>query len=325
MKTALYSALFCCSLQGVAMTAASAQESYPEGPVTIVVPFSPGGATDTTARLLAEQMSKDSGYRFIVENKPGAGGSIAAGYVARSKPDGYTILFGTSNTNGINSYIYPDLPYDAIESFSPVGFVAENVVVLLANSSFPADTLGDAIQTLKADPGKYSYGSPSVGTVHHLAMELLSESEGLDVLHVPYKGAGPAMVDLVAGNIPLMVGGIAPAAPFIESGKIKLLGVANDRRFKGLPENIQYFSDVSPNNAVSSWMGLLAPKGTPQNHINALSEVLKKALNSSDLTQKLEQQGMQSEYMSPEDFSRHISNGMEFWKSAVKAASLEQN
>lgn len=307
-------------LAGMVAHIAVAQETYPSRPISIVVPFAPGGATDTTARLLAKQMEKASGYHIIVENKAGAGGNIAAGAVTRSRPDGYTVLFGTSNTNGINTYVYPDLPYDAVKSFAPVGFVAENVVVLLANQSFSANSLTDAIDLIKKEPGRYSYASPGQGTVHQLSMELLKKAKGLDVLHVPYKGAGPAMIDLASGTVPLMVGGIAPAQPFIDSGKVKVLGVANDRKFQNLPQGVQYFSDVAPGTAVSSWMGLLAPAGTPADRVQVLSRTLQKALASPELQASLAQQGMQAEFMDPQRFARLIADGMPFWKNAVKTA-----
>lgn len=308
-----------------ACTSAVAAKPYPNGPISIVVPFAPGGATDTTARLLAKQMERETGYNFIVENKAGAGGSIAAGYVARARPDGQTLLFGTTNTNGINTYIYPKLPYDAVKSFAPVGFVAENVVVLLGNASFPADNLKETIEVLRQNPGKYAYASPGVGTAHNLAMELLKHALNLDVRHIPYKGAGPAMVDLVSGTVPLMMGGIAPALPFVKAGKIKVLGVANNRRFKNLPAGVQYFSDVAPQASVSSWMGLLAPAGTPADRVELLSAALKKALASKTLQQTLEQQGMQTAFMTPQQFGTLISQGMPFWKSAVQVAGAESH
>lgn len=321
MRNAL-ARLFAGTLATLAAMAPGAQAAYPEKPISIVVPFAPGGATDTTARLLAEQMAKATGHDFIVENKSGAGGSIAAGQVARAEPDGYTLLFGTTNTNGINSNMYPQLSYDAVESFAPVGFVAENVVVLLANDAFPADDLAQAVALLEQKPGQYSYASPGMGTVHHLAMELLKQSRGLDVLHVPYKGAGPAMVDLVAGTVPLMMGGIAPARSYIASGKVKVLGVANDRRFEGLPNGVQYFSDIAPGTAVSSWMGLLAPAGTPPDRIRILSAALEEALGSASLRHALQEQGMQAEFMPPAAFGELIASGMPFWKQAVTAAGL---
>src|SRR5690606_24626113 len=261
---------------------------------------------------------------LIVENKGGAGGGIAASQVARAAPDGYTVLFGTSNTNGINSFIYK-LNYDPVKSFEPVGLVAENVVVLLANASFPADTLEQAIALIKKSPDEYSYASPGLGTVHNLSMELLKKAEGLDLMHVPYKGAGPAMIDLVAGTVPLMIGGIAPAKSFIASGKVKVLAVANERKFEGLPANVQYFSDVVPQAAVSSWMGLFMPAGTPPDRAETLSKALQKALQSPKLQEALQVQGMQAEYMSPKEFSDKVGSDMDFWKQAVETTGIESH
>jgi len=312
-------------LSGLAVLMAGpafAQGAYPEQPISIVVPFAPGGASDITARVLADQLAKDTGWKIIVENKAGAGGSIAATQVARAAADGYTLLFGTTNTNGINSYMYK-LNYDAVKSFEPVGFVAENVVVLLANASFPANNLDEAIALIRKEPGKYSYASPGQGTVHQLAMELLKKSKDLQLTHIPYKGAGPAMVDLVGDTVPLMIGGIAPAKSFIESGKVKVLAVANDRKFKNVPANVQYFSDAAPDAAVSSWLGLFAPKGTPSERIKTLSDALQKSLSSPELQKTLEDQGMQAEFMSPQAFGKQVEDGMGFWKKAVDAAGIK--
>ncbi len=168
----------------------AAAEAYPARPVQIVVPFAPGGAVDVLTRQLAQRL-EPRGYTLVVENKPGAGGDIAAGQVARAAPDGYTLLMGTTNTHGINSALYDKLPYDPLRDFAPVGLVADNVVVLLANADFPASTLAEAVSLLKQNPGKYTYGSPGLGTVHQLAMEQLKRAAGLEVVHAPYKGAAP--------------------------------------------------------------------------------------------------------------------------------------
>ncbi|WP_245153376.1 Bug family tripartite tricarboxylate transporter substrate binding protein [Allopusillimonas ginsengisoli] len=320
----MLSSLLCGLVAVLTAIPVSAQNHYPDKPISIIVPFAPGGATDVTARMLAEQISQDTGYQLIVENKGGAGGGIAASQVARAAPDGYTVLFGTSNTNGINSFIYK-LNYDPVKSFEPVGLVAENVVVLLANASFPADTLEQAIALIKKSPDEYSYASPGLGTVHNLSMELLKKAEGLDLMHVPYKGAGPAMIDLVAGTVPLMIGGIAPAKSFIASGKVKVLAVANERKFEGLPADAQYFSDVVPQAAVSSWMGLFMPAGTPPDRVETLSKALQKALQSPKLQETLQVQGMQAEYMGPKAFSDKVGSDMDFWKQAVETTGLESH
>lgn len=313
-----------CALVSLACSMpAWAQADFPTKAITIVVPYAAGGASDVATRLIAEQMSKESGYTFIVENKPGAGGSLAANYVARAKPDGYTLLLGTSNTHGINSYIYPNLSYDPITSFEPVGMMVETVVVLLGGANFPADNLEQTIEELAKQPDHYSYASPGVGSVHHLAMSLLNTTQRLDVMHVPYRGAGPAMVDLVAGTVPLMVGGIAPARSYIESGQVKLLGVANNRHFNSVPGTAQYFSEIAPETAVSSWLGLFAPAQTPETIVNDLTKSVDKALQSVPLQRALEEHGLQAQYQSPTDFKQTLTADMEFWRKAVESADVE--
>ena len=313
-----------CALLGLACSIpAWAQADFPTKAITIVVPYAAGGASDVATRLIAEQMGKESGYTFIVENKPGAGGSLAANYVARAKPDGYTLLLGTSNTHGINSYIYPNLSYDPITSFEPVGMMVETVVVLLGGADFPADNLEQTIEVLAKNPDQYSYASPGVGSVHHLAMSLLNTTQRLDVMHVPYRGAGPAMVDLVAGTVPLMVGGIAPARSYIESGQAKLLGVANNRSFNSVPGTAQYFNEIAPETAVSSWLGLFAPAKTPEAIVNDLTKNVDKALQSVPLQRALEEHGLQAQYQSPADFKQTLTADMEFWRKAVESADVE--
>jgi len=319
----LFKIMSFCAL-GISCTAPTwAQADFPTKAITIVVPYAAGGASDVATRLIAEQMGKESNYTFIVENKPGAGGSLASSYVSRAKPDGYTLLLGTSNTHGINSYIYPNLPYDPISGFEPVGMMVETIVVLLGGADFPADNLEQTLEALAQNPDQYSYASPGVGSVHHLAMSMLNTSQQLTIMHVPYRGAGPAMVDLVAGTVPLMMGGIAPARSYIESGQVKLLGVANNRTFNSVPDTVQYFSDVAPETAVSSWLGLFAPAQTAPSIVNDLAQTLEKALQSAPLQRALEEQGLQAQYQAPADFKQTLTADMEFWRKAVESADVE--
>ncbi|CAB5513622.1 hypothetical protein LMG26857_02902 [Achromobacter anxifer] len=307
-----------CGIAG----AAQAADAYPARPVQIVVPFSPGGAVDVLSRQLAQRL-EPRGYTMVVENKPGAGGNIAASMVARAAPDGYTLLMGTTNTHGINSVLYASLPYDPVRDFAPVGLVADNVVVLLANADFPAKTLADAVSLIKANPGKYTYGSPGLGTVHQLAMEQLKHAAGLDVVHAPYKGAAPAMADLVAGHVPLMIGGIAPAIPFLASGKVKVLGVANIEKYAALPD-VPLFSDVAPGVGVRSWIGLFAPAGTPPAVVQKLNADLRAVLTDPSFEQVLQPLGMVPIYMTPEAFGDMVKRDMPAWRSAVEMSGAKQ-
>lgn len=306
-----------------AATPSAAADGYPSRAIQLVVPFAPGGAVDILSRAVAQRLTAAGDYVIAVENKPGAGGNIAASQVSRAKPDGYTLLMGTSNTHGINSYIYDNLPYDPQKDFTPVGMVADNIVVLLARKEFPADDLAGAVRVIKEAPGKYSYASPGQGTVHHLAMALLDRKAGLGLLHAPYRGAGPAMTDLVAGHVPLMIGGIAPALPFMQDGQIKVLGQANRERFAALPD-AQRFADVAEDVGVRSWIGLFAPAGTPQAVVQRLNEDLNRVLRDPALGQELERLGMVPTPMSPEAFGKVVVDDMAVWKTAVELAGAKE-
>ncbi|MFF7058069.1 Bug family tripartite tricarboxylate transporter substrate binding protein [Achromobacter spanius] len=319
MKKTLAAMAACTAL---ASPGAYATDTYPARPVQVVVPFSPGGAVDVLTRQLAQRLQA-RGYTMVIENKPGAGGNIAASLVARANPDGYTLLMGTTNTHGINSALYPTMPYDPVKDFAPVGMVAENVVVLLANQSFPARNLSDAVTVLKQNPGKYTYASPGVGTVHQLAMEQLKHAAGLDVVHAAYKGAGPAMSDLVAGHVPLMIGGIAPALPFLSDGRVRVLGVANPERYPALP-GTPLFSEVAPGVSVQSWIGLFAPAGTPAPVIERLSADLRAVLQNPEFTAALQPLGMAPRPMTPQAFGDMVRNDMPKWNAAVKASGATQ-
>ncbi|WAI85111.1 MULTISPECIES: Bug family tripartite tricarboxylate transporter substrate binding protein [Achromobacter] len=319
MKKTLAVMAACTAL---ASSGAYAADAYPARPVQVVVPFSPGGAVDVLTRQLAQRLQA-RGYTMVIENKPGAGGNIAASLVARANPDGYTLLMGTTNTHGINSALYPNMPYDPVKDFAPIGMVAENVVVLLANQSFPAKNLSDAVTVLKQNPGKYTYASPGVGTVHQLAMEQLKHAAGLDVVHAAYKGAGPAMSDLVAGHVPLMIGGIAPALPFLSDGRVRVLGVANPKRYPALPDT-PLFSEVAPGVSVQSWIGLFAPAGTPAPVIERLSADLQAVLQNPEFTAALQPLGMAPRPMTPQAFGDMVRNDMPKWNAAVKASGATQ-
>lgn len=295
---------------------------YPARPVQLVVPFAPGGAVDVLARQLAQRLQA-KGYTLVVENRPGAGGNIAAGAVARATPDGYTLLMGTTNTHGINSALYATMPYDPLRDFSPVGLVAENVVVLLANRDFPAATLAEAVQQAREHPGRYTYASPGVGTVHHLAMEQLKQAAGLDVVHAAYKGAGPAMSDLVAGHVPLMIGGIAPALPFLADGQVRVLGVANHEAYPALPQ-APLFASVAPGVGVQSWIGLFAPARTPDAVVGRLSADLRAVLEDPAFAATLQPLGMTPRLMSPQAFANMLSEDMPRWRAAVQASGAAQ-
>lgn len=316
---ALATLLTCCFT-----STALAATALPEQ-ITFVVPYAPGGAVDVLTRLLAKHISSDEAINIVVENKPGAAGSIAAMQVARSKPDGRTLIMGTTNTHGVNSFVIPGLKYDPIKDFTPVADVAENIVILAANKDFPANTLSEMVEVIRQAPGKYSFGSPGIGSVHALAMEQFARKLGLDIAHAAYKGAGPAMTDTVAGTIPLVMAGVVPAKPFLESGRIKILGVANpkDKMFSDLPEiaNTQYFSDIQKDTSVQSWIGLFAPAGMEPQLADRLHAAVEKVLKSAAFAKELTPLGMTPNISTRSAFADKVVQNVQTWKAVISSST----
>lgn len=312
--------LLTCCITSTAMAATALPKQ-----ITVIVPYAPGGAVDVLTRLLAKQMSANEGINLVIENKPGAGGSIAAMQASRNKPDGRTLLMGTSNTHGINSFVIPDLKYDPIKDFTPVADVSENIVILAANKDFPANNLREAVQIIRQSPGKYSFGSPGIGSVHALAMEQFARKLGLDIAHAAYKGAGPAMTDAVAGTIPLVMAGVVPAKPFLENGRIKILGVANPKNdiFSGVPEiaNTQYFSEIQKDSSVQSWIGLFAPAGLAPDLADSLHAAVEKVLKSNAFAKELAPLGMVPNISTRKAFADKVQDNVQTWKTVISSAA----
>lgn len=315
---ALATLLSCCiTSTALAVTALPQQ-------LTLVVPYAPGGAVDVLTRLLAKHISSDEAINIVVENKPGAAGTIAAMQVARSKPDGHTLMMGTTNTHGVNSFVIPGLKYDPVKDFTPIADVAENIVILAANKNFPAKTLSEAVEIIRQSPGKYSFGSPGIGSVHALAMEQFARKLGLDIAHAAYKGAGPAMTDAVAGTIPLVMAGVVPAKPFLESGRIKILGIANpkDQMFSDLPEiaHTQYFSDIQKDTSVQSWIGLFAPAGLDPTLADSLHDAVEKVLKSDAFVKELTPLGMTPNVSTRGAFADKVAQNVQTWKTVISSS-----
>lgn len=304
--------------------AAVASTAMPEQ-ITIIVPYAPGGAVDALTRILAKHMSANDGLNLVVENKSGAAGAIAAQQAARSKPNGRTLLMGTSNTHGVNSVIMPDLNYDPVKDFTPIADVAENIVILAANKDFPANTLTEAVQLIRNSPGKYSFGSPGMGSVHALAMEQFAQKLNLDVTHIAYKGAGPAMTDTVAGNIPLVMAGVVPAKPFLADKRIKILGIANpqDDMFGGVKEvaQTQYFSDIQKGTSIQSWIGLFAPANLDPALADRMHLAFNKVIASDAFARELIPLGMVPNISSRNTFADKVNANVQRWKNSISSTT----
>jgi tripartite-type tricarboxylate transporter receptor subunit TctC len=295
-------------------------QGYPNKPVKIVVPFPPGGATDTMGRNLANELSKSTGQSFIVENKGGANGLIGTELVAKAAPDGYTLLLSGVGTNAINHSLYKDVKYDSIKDFANITLLATGPNVLVVNPNFEVKTLGDLIKLAKAQPGKLSYGSNGNGTSGHLAMEMLKQAAGLDMQHVPYKGGGPAMTDLIGGQIPMLFTNQDTALQHVRTGKIRAVAVASLQRNPAFPNVPTVAESGVPGFSAVSWFGLSAPAGTPKDVLAKLQTETLKALKSADFRNKLESVGFVVVGNSPDEFNGFIKAEIDKWGKVVTAS-----
>ena len=296
---------------------AQAQDAWPEKPVRIVVPFATGGTTDISARIIADELTKSLKQTFIVENKAGAGGNIGAADVAKARPDGYTFLMGTPGTQAINQFLYSQMPYDTAKDFAPVSFVVRVPNVLLVNPSIKARTLGDFLAEVKANPGKYSYGTPGNGTTGHLSTELLKGMAGIDVAHVPYRGSGPMLLDLVGGQIQMAIDNLPSAMAQIKAGKLIALGVTSTDKVATLPD-VPPIASVVPGYVAESWFVLMAPAKTPPAIIAKLSAEVDTILKKPDVIERFRGLGAEPVGGTPASLGKFIEAETTKWQKVVK-------
>jgi len=309
---------------------ARAQGSWPARPVRIVVPFAAGGTTDILARAIAPELQRVFGQPFIVDNKPGAGGNSGAAEVAKAANDGYTLLMGTVGTHAINPSLYPKMPYDAVKDFAPITLVAgvPNVVVMNPASAqkYGVNNVADLVRAAKANPGRLNVASSGNGTSIHLAAELFKSLTGTFMLHLPYRGSGPALIDLMAGNVDLMFDNLPSAMPHIKSGRLKALAVTSGQRSQALPDLptvAEAGGALLRNYEASSWFGLLAPAGTPADIVSRVQQETAKALATPAINERLLAQGAIPSGMSPADFAKFIDAETRKWALVVKASGAK--
>lgn len=309
---------------------AAAQAGWPNKPVRIVVPFAAGGTTDILARAIAPELQKAFGQPFVVDNKPGAGGNTGAAEVAKAAADGYTLLMGTVGTHAINPSLYPKMPYDAVKDFAPVTLVAgvPNVVVINPASAqkYGINTLPDLFRAARANPGKLNVASSGNGTSIHLAAELYKSMTGTFMLHLPYRGSGPALIDLIAGNVDLMFDNLPSALPHIKSGRLKALAVTSGKRSAALPDVPTVAEAGGPllqTFEASSWFGLLAPTGTPAEVVARLQQETAKAMAEPAVKERLLAQGALPGGQPPTEFARFIEAETRKWAQVVKASGAK--
>jgi len=310
------SAVLCALLSTAALVQAA---SFPDRPVKLVVPFPPGGLVSAVALAIANKMSPVLGQPVVMDNKPGAAGTIAANAVAKAPKDGYTILFGTSATQGIARYMYKDLPYDPIEDFTPVGIVGNVTVGVFASEKSGIRTMEEMVAAIKAKPGQVSYGSPGVGSVSHLAAELFKSRARMEVLHVPYAGTVPQMTDLVGGQTQLGFTGLGSGITYVRDGRVRLLAVASRARSRNYP-TVPALGELIPGYDAPAWLGIVAPRGTPADVVDRLDKALQVALADRDIQSLLANQGIDPEPMGAREFGDKMRREMPLWEEAVRAA-----
>lgn len=299
-------------------------QGYPAKPITLVVPFPPGGTTDILARAVGGELIKAWGQQVIVDNRPGAGGNIGSGIVAKAAPDGYTLLMGTVGTHGINQSLYSKLPYDPIKDFAPVTLVAAVPNVLVLNAAFAdKNKITDVksfIAYVKANPGKLNMASSGNGTSIHLAGELFKTQTRTFMVHIPYRGSAPAITDLLGGQADLMFDNLPSAMPYIKAGRLRALGVTSSKASPALPDVppiVQTGGELTGYEA-SSWFGILAPAGTPADIVHKLQQEIAKALASPAVKEKMIAQGADPVGNTPEQFAAHIQAETKKWAKVVK-------
>ncbi|HVZ44308.1 MAG TPA: tripartite tricarboxylate transporter substrate binding protein [Ramlibacter sp.] len=309
-------------------TGSRAQPAWPARPVKIVVPFPPGGTTDILARSIAPELSKAFGQQFVVENRAGAGGNVGAEIVAHSPPDGYTLLMGTVGTHGINRALYAKLPYDPIKDFAPITLVAgvPNVMEMQTEraKALGIDNVRDFIRYAKAHPGKLNMASSGSGTSIHLAGELFKSMAGVFMVHVPYRGSAPALMDMVGGQADVMFDNLPSSLPHIKAGKLKAFAVTSRERSAALP-NVPTIEEAAGLKGfdATSWFGLLAPAGTPGDIVNRIQQEVAKALQAPEVKEKLLSQGAIPSGNTPTEFAKHIEAEHRKWAQVVKASGAK--
>jgi len=323
IRSTLRTLLFgCIATAAASIASAQSLDNYPTRPVTIVVPFPPGGGTDVGARLVAQKLSLKWGQPVIVENRGGAAGRLGADVVAKAKPDGYTLLVGNVGTQSVNPALYKKMPYDADKAFAPIGMIAELPLVMLVTPALPWQNIKDVVEAAKKEPGKITFASSGAGGAPHLAGEIFQQASGTKMLHIAYKGGGPAALDLMAGHVNIYFGTVLESVGHVKAGKLKGLGVTSANRSPALPELPTIAESGYAGFDTGSWIGLLAPAGTPVAIINKVSADLRDVLALPDTKNTLITQGATPWPMTPEQFAARIKSDRQRYGKIIEENNL---
>lgn len=319
-KTALAFALFAGMF---AALPSGAQSAYPTKPLRMVVPFAPGGTADIIGRVFAAELGKELGQTVVVENKAGAGGSLGTRFVADSAPDGYTVLLASSSTHGSNPAVYKSLTYDAVEDFTPITQLVTVPGVLSVNKDVPVKDLQGLIAAAKAKPDQFTYASSGAGGLGNLAMELFKSKTGIQLLHIAYRGAGPAFTDVISGQVSMIWEPLPASLPYIKSGQTRAIAIASDRRSPELPDTPTFKESGLPDYEANPWNGLLAPKGLPADVRQKLYEASVRALNNPDVKSRLTSLGGTVVANKPDEFKAVMVRDINQWKRVAQEANIQ--
>ncbi len=307
---------------GLALSLAGAQSAFPSRAVTLVVPVPPGGILDTVARMVVPSMTQSLGQPVVIDNKAGAGGNIAATAVAKSAPDGHSLLVGYSMFHVGNPSMYPNLAWDPLRDFTPIGMLVVSPHVLAVNPSVPAKTLKEFVDLARTNPGKLNYATSGNGSVPHVGVELFKQQNRLFITHVPYRGAGPAMLDVVAGNVEMTVATPPSLLAFVQSGKMRPLAVAASKRLPQMPDVPTAAEAGFPGFELEAWVALFAPMGTPPATIAKLTEAAKTAMESPAVRKSAEAAGVEIRYMTPTQLDSVVRKDIAYWSNVIKTANI---
>ena len=321
MKPAIRSAFAAAALTLAASQSAQSQ-NYPTQTIKIVVPFTPGGGVDVVARIIGPRLSESLGQPVIVENRPGAGSSIGATYVAQAPRDGYTLLMGTGSTHGTNPNVYAKLSYDPVRDFAPVVLVSSAPQVLVVNNDVPAKTAAELIALAKAKPGEIAFGSYGTGSINHLAAELLNSMTGISTNHIPYRGSAPMMTDLIGGRLQFAFDGVSTTLGYIRAGTVRMLAVSGSKRTPVHPDAPTISESAAPGFDAGIWFGLFAPAGTPQPAVELLSSKVNAILALPEVKEGLLKLGLEPEGGGPDVLARRVQSELQKWTTLVREKNI---
>ena len=299
-------------------------QTFPTRVITLVIPFAPGGSTSIVGTVIADKMGQILGQNIILDHRPGAGGTVGSKFVSKSAPDGYTLLLGYTGTLAIGPSLYKDVGYDPRKDFSPVGMIGNAPSAVVVHPSFPVKSIPELIAYAKANPGKVNFGSAGVGSVNHITGEYFARSAGITLMHIPYKGTGPALTDLLGGHIPMALAPIPPVHANVEAGLLRALAVTGKTRNSLMPDVPTIAEMGLPGFEASLYYGLVAPPGTPQSVIDKLSNALREALGSDEVKKQLGADGTEITPSSPEEYAEFIGKDEAKWSELVKASGVQQ-